>query len=183
MIRPFALTALLFTATGCAPSGLGVDPGVPSIATATAAGRVVTITRVIDGDTLEVTGGERVRLLSIQAPELNARTRADDAECGAEGAEAARDALTDLLPPGTTVTLRGLPGEPAKDRYGRTLSNAYVPVDGTEAVNVSLWLVQNGWARAYLEYRTAETAEAARRETQARERGRGMWAICPGGMR
>lgn len=179
MIRPLVLSVLLLTATACDQSP-GRDPGV-SPATATASqmqGHVVAVERVLDGDTFVVTGGERVRLLSVQAPEFRANTRADDAECGAQ---AARDALAGLIPPGTTVTLRGLPGEPAEDDFERTLSNAYVPIDGTEAVNVSLWLVRNGHARVYREYPTVETGEAIRLETQAREAGRGMWGMCPGG--
>jgi micrococcal nuclease len=175
------LLALLLTAMAC-DQPPGRDPGVsPATATASQAqSRVVTVERVLDGDTFTVTGGERVRLLSIDSPELRSNARADDAECDAQ---AACDALAGLLPPGTTVTLRGLPGEPAEDRYQRTLSNAYVPVDGTEAVNVSLWLVARGHARAYREYRTVETDEAIRLETQAREAGRGMWGTCPGGVR
>lgn len=39
-----------------------------------------------------------------------------------------------------------------------------------------------GHAVAYREYRTVETDEAIRLETQAREAGRGMWAMCTGGM-
>lgn len=137
-------------------------------------GRTVRVERVLDGDTIVVTGDERVRLLTIDAPELNSTTKADDAECGAQ---AARDALAGLLPAGTSVVLNGLKGEPSTDRYGRTLSNVYVAVSGS-TVNVSLWLVAQGWARVYESYRTVETVEARALQHQAQDAHRGMWASC-----
>lgn len=117
----------------------------------------------------------------MDAPELNFHTRADDAECGAEYA---RDSLAARLPPGRIlVTLRGLPGEPVKDRYGRTLANAYLThvMPASAEPNTSFWLVEQGLARVYREYPTVETDEAIRLETRARERGLGVWGMCPGG--
>lgn len=108
------------------------------------------------------------------APELNATTKADDAECGAKGA---RDALAGLLAVGTSVVLNGLKGEPATDRYGRTLSNVYVAVSGS-TVNVSLWLVAEGWARVYAAYPTSDGPEARMLQRQAQDAHRGMWASC-----
>lgn len=173
----FVLAAVLLGATACLqPQEPGFDPASGPPAAHPTAG-TVTVGRVVDGDTLALTNGQRVRLLTVDAPELNARTDADDAECGAE---AARDALTGLLPPGTRVDLAGLPGEPDSDRYGRLLANAYVtPAAATERINVSLWLVRHGWARAYLEYRTVETDQALELEAAARDQGVGMWAACP----
>lgn len=191
MTRAVILAAAILTA--CAPIP-PVDPAAPPatvtppVLVSTAPrppGQEVTVTRVVDGDTFKARGPDGVifttRLLSIDAPELNTRTRADDAECGAE---AARDALTGLLPPGTRVNLAGLPGEPAEDRYGRTLANAYVTVAGAqEPVNASLWLAGNGWAVAHLAYRTVETDRALELQRQAQEQQAGMWATCPAGAR
>lgn len=137
-------------------------------------GRVVRVERVLDGDTLAVTGDERVRLLTINAPELNTTTKADDAECGAEGA---RDALAALLPVGTTVALSGLKGEPAQDRYGRTLANAYVVRNGN-TVNVSLAMVAEGWARTYATFPTSDRSDARVLPEQAQDADRGMWSTC-----
>lgn len=185
MIRVFALAALLLVATACAP--VPDDPGVHPV---TDTGlpprppdRTVTVERIVDGNTLELVGGEQIYLLTVDSPELNFHTNADDAECGAE---AARDALSSLLPAGASVDLAGLPDGPARDRLGRALSNVFTRpplVTDTGPINVSLWLVEHGWARAYLEYRTVQTDEAVQLETQAREQRRGMWAICPGGGR
>lgn len=178
-----ALTLAGCTASGPAPV-IEVAPPSPTAGATVGAelgdqlaadARRVTVTRVIDGDTLAVTGDERIRLLSINASELNSRTKADDAECGAV---AARDALAVLLPAGAEVALNGLKGEPDRDRYGRTLSNVYLLRAGSPPLNVSLWLVDQGWARAYVEYRTSETDEALVLEAQARDARRGIWAMC-----
>jgi hypothetical protein len=52
------------------------------------------------------------------------------------------------LPVGAEVIVTGLKGEPANDRYGRTL------VDG------SLWLVAQRWAQVYEAYPTSEGDDA-----------------------
>ena len=178
MIRSLAV---LLLAAACTASPAADVPLPPALEV----GRLVTVTHVVDGDTFDVAGTitpgkERVRLLSVNSPELNSRVRADDAECGAQ---AARDALAGLLPPGTQVVLRTLPGEPERDRYGRTLANAYVATEGTQPTNVSLWLIEHGHAVTYREFRTVETDEALRLETQAQEQRVGMWSMCPGGAR
>ncbi len=85
----------------------------------------VTVTRVIDGDTLEVAraGVETtVRLLNVDAPETKHPTKA----VGCLGPEAAAF-LTRLLPPGTHVELE-YDGEQL-DRYGRTLAGVWLQDD------------------------------------------------------
>jgi micrococcal nuclease len=67
---------------------------------------------VQDGDTLRCRGGERVRLLLIDTPELSQRPFGDQA----------RRALQRLVPPGTRVTLET--DRQPRDRYQRLL--AYV---------------------------------------------------------
>ncbi len=54
------------------------------------------------------------------------------------------------MPVGSQVLLRQLPGEPVTDDSDppRTLSNVYVERDG-QLINVSLWLVEQGWAVAF----------------------------------
>lgn len=102
--------------TATAPAG----PASPTVTVATAAARpgsasVVTgpVTRVIDGDTLEV-AGERVRVLGIDACEI-----------GTTGGATAKDRAVSLVG-GRTVALRAEPGAD-RDRSGRALR--YVEVD------------------------------------------------------
>src|SRR5688572_27608272 len=78
------------------------------------------VVRTIDGDTMELESGERVRYLMIDTPEST--NGADDC-FGAEAAQFNRDAVE-----GREVTLAY--DEVCEDDYGRLL--AYVAVDGRE---------------------------------------------------
>lgn len=79
-----------------------------------AAGRVTTVERIVDGDTLWLDGlGERARLIGIDTPELSAP---DGPECLAQ---AATDRLAELVPPGSRVRVTTDVEE--LDRYGRPL--------------------------------------------------------------
>lgn len=133
-----------------------------------AVSRHVVVERVIDGDTIAVTGDERVRLLTVNAPELRGK------ECGSQEAS---DALRALIPPGTPVLLVGLKGEPARDRYGRTLSSVLVKTD-RGLVNTALQMVADGRARVYEAYPTSETDDARTLQETARLDRRGLWGAC-----
>lgn len=88
-----------------------------------------TVTRVVDGDTLVLWNGDRVRLLGIDAPEQG--------ECHAD---TATQWMTDLVE-GSEVTL--LRDGDDTDQYGRLLR--YVDIDGTDA---GLTLIEEGLAIA-----------------------------------
>ena len=83
------------------------------------ADRTATVSRVIDGDTIELTGGERIRYIGIDTP-----------EDGEPGFSAATQRNT-VLVAGATVILDVCEAQPL-DPFGRTL--AYVIV-GTTVVN------------------------------------------------
>jgi endonuclease YncB( thermonuclease family) len=85
----------------------------------TTATPAMVVTHVVDGDTVDVTGGERVRLIGIDAPEAG--------QCGAGEASAALAAMVE----GKPVALVAVPGRDDRDRYGRLLR--YVQVGGTDA--------------------------------------------------
>jgi micrococcal nuclease len=116
---------------------------------------------VVDGDTLILADGDRVRLILVDAPE------ADDCF----GPSATRF-LRDLVA-GTTVELDG--DEVCRDRFDRRL--AYVSVDRRD---VGRLLVERGHAcvlhvpptgdERLADYRAAEAA--------ARTAGRGLWGSC-----
>jgi endonuclease YncB( thermonuclease family) len=77
--------------------------------------------RVIDGDTIRV-GAERIRLIDIDAPEMN-----NSAACDAERllADVAKAKLTEILTgKPLEIERRG------RDRFGRTL--AYIRVSGAD---------------------------------------------------
>jgi len=122
---------------------------------------------VSDGDTLRLTDGRRVRLVQIDAPEL-------ETDCYGW---AARRALLRLAPPGTRVGLERDPALDAVDRYGRLLR--YVTVAGGD---VGVALVREGAAEPYFfrgeQGRHASQLLAAARGARAARRG--LWAACPG---
>lgn len=126
-----------------------------------------TIVRVADGDTLELPGGERVRLVQVDAPELG------EGECHARAAAAV---LAELVPPGTRVRLEPDPRLDERDRFDRLLR--YVHRGET---NVNLELVRRGAAAPWFfvgeRGRYADELLAAARE--ARAAGRGLWSACP----
>ena len=99
------------------------------------AGATYRVARVIDGDTLDLSDGQRVRLLQIDTPELGS------GECYSR---ASRTALLRLAPEGGAVTLEADPALDKVDRYGRVLR--YVKHNG---VNVNIRLVLDGAAAPY----------------------------------
>jgi endonuclease YncB( thermonuclease family) len=94
----------------------------------------LTVTRCIDGDTLQLSNGEKVRLIGVDTPESknNAKTRRDSKRTGqdiktitAMGKEAVE--FTRKLVEGKQVRLDY--DVDKKDRYGRTLAYVYVVSD------------------------------------------------------
>lgn len=133
----------------------------------------VPVTRVIDGDTIDVrstSGTVRIRLLGIDAPETSHYGSA--ADCGGK---AATNAMRHLVQ-GETVTVTTDPRSDAIDRYGRTLG--YVDLAGTD---VGLRMITDGMAEAWHPARSAvPTRDAQYRAAQkvAEERKAGEWAHC-----
>jgi micrococcal nuclease len=129
--------------------------------------RIGVVSSIYDGDTLTLAGGQRVRLLQIDTPELGS------GECYSR---AARTALLNLLPVGSRVVLETDPALDQVDRYGRLLR--YLVRSG---LNVNIELVRRGAAAPYF-YRGQRGAYAATLLTAAkaaRSARRGLWGSCP----
>jgi micrococcal nuclease len=124
------------------------------------------VARVIDGDTIELEGGERVRYLGIDTPETVHPDK--PVECYGPEATARNRELVE----GKAVEL--LSDGPDRDAYGRLLR--YVFVDGT-FVNGDLVWGGYAFARAYGDslrlYQTLVQLERSARENQ-----RGVWQAC-----
>ncbi len=154
---------LVILITGCGGSSAFPDmqPGET--------GRVVT---VIDGDLLVLDTGQRVRLVSIEAPALYPRDR----EAEPYAAESAR-VLEDLAL-GRRVRLY-YPGL-TRDRYDRALAHV-ITIDGA---GPQIWLnaamLDRGaaWVRLYPDT-AARGDELLALEQQARASGRGLWSTEP----
>jgi endonuclease YncB( thermonuclease family) len=124
------------------------------------------VARVVDGDTLELADGRRVRLVQIDTPELGG------GECYSRKAAATLAALT---PPGSTVGLSADPALDAVDRYGRLLRYVF-----RGSLNVNLELVRRGAASVWFydgdQGHYADKLRASARE--ARQTRRGAWGAC-----
>jgi endonuclease YncB( thermonuclease family) len=144
---------------------------LPVHAGATATGNVARIDHVADGDTVDLTNGQRVRLVQIDTPEVYFTP-----ECYGQRASAITKSL---LPPGTLVRLAPAPATDRVDQYGRLLRYVTRVRDG---LNVNVYLVRVGAAAPYF-YRGRLGMYAGlldRLARQARAAHRGLWGACPG---
>ena len=146
------LALLALVAAGC---GGGSDCG-PSHGT---------VDRVIDGDTIVLTTGEKIRYLLINAPE----TTNGHMDCyGANATQFNSDLVL-----GKTVQLTY--DVVCDDMYGRLL--AYVSVDGTE---VNSLMVERGYACVLHIPPDGDSRadEFEQLQADARAAGRGLWGAC-----
>ncbi|MBP9015989.1 MAG: thermonuclease family protein [Candidatus Atribacteria bacterium] len=122
------------------------------------------VTRVIDGDTIELANGEKVRYIGVDTPELHHPQK--EVEYYAQEAYEANRRLVE----GKRVRLELDVEE--RDRYGRIL--AYVYVDD---LMVNEWLVANGYARVATFPPNVKYAERfLQLEREARQAKVGLWA-------
>lgn len=156
--RPLALafSAALLSGGDCGPGPEPVERCGPTHAT---------VVRVVDGDTVELAGGEKVRYLMVDTPEI---TRGHD-DC--YGQEAAVYNASLVLDQEVELSY----DEECEDRFDRLL--AYVNIRGRE---VNRLLVERGYAcvlyippNGEARYREFQELEAT-----ARAEARGVWGAC-----
>jgi micrococcal nuclease len=141
-------------------AAVGACDGDPACGPASA-----TVVEVIDGDTVVLDTGERVRYLLVDAPEATSGAHA----CfGDNASRFNRDLVLDRV-----VSLRY--GPVCDDRFGRRL--AYVAVDDQD---VGRLLVERGYAcLLYLPPDGSDRVDDYRAvEASARATGRGLWSAC-----
>ena len=134
--------------------------------------QVRTVTRVVDGDTLVLDGGERVRLIGVDTPETVHPRK--PVQCF--GTDASK--FTKRLAQGQTVRLEFDQANAHvlhRDKYQRTL--AYVYLSDGRLINREIILQGYGHAYTHYPFRYLEKFRAAERE--ARRNGRGLWGACP----
>lgn len=137
----------------------------------------VTVSRVVDGDTLVVlpensTTTVTLRLIGINTPEtVDPRKKV---ECfGKEASAKAKE----LLIPGTNIKIEFDPSQSSKDKYGRLLG--YVFVLGTEGSELffNKYMIEQGYAyeytydKAYMYQKEFKEAEV-----RAQTEKRGLWS-------
>jgi micrococcal nuclease len=124
------------------------------------------VEHVVDGDTIALVDGTRVRLVQIDTPEKRE-------ECyGDEASELTRR----LLPPGTHVRIEQDPALDQEDRFGRKLAYVW---KGDEDINLTL--VEQGAAGVWFfdGSRGRYARELLRAAERARAGQKGLWGACP----
>ena len=127
----------------------------------------VKVTRVIDGDTIEIEGGERVRYIGIDTPETVDPRK--PVQCfGVEASKKNKE-----LVEGQEVRLEKDVTD--RDKYNRLLRYVWVG-----DIFINLELVKQGFAQSYsyppdIKYQN-HFIEAQR---EAREATKGLWGACP----
>ncbi len=129
---------------------------------------MVLVTKAVDGDTIEIEGGARVRYIGVNTPETVDPRRS--VQCFGKEASIYNKALVE----GQFVRLvRDISDT---DKYGRLLRYIYL-ADGTF---VNLQLVTQGYAQASAyPPDIAHAKEFTAAQAAAREAGRGLWGSCP----
>lgn len=126
------------------------------------------IERVTDGDTVVLTDQRRVRLIGINAAELNAPNKKLR-----QSAQAATDTLKSWLPPGEPVKM--YLGTESHDRHGRLLAHVTRHSDN---LAVAQRLVQKGLAaQSAVAPNIRCTEHFAELEATAQQAKAGIWAI------
>jgi micrococcal nuclease len=135
--------------------------------------QIAVVTRVIDGDTIQIDTGQKVRYIGIDAPELKHPRK--PIQCFAKEAAGFNKSLVE----GKKVRLEKDVSE--TDKYGRLLRYVYLlQQDGVEKeIFVNEFLVRQGYA-----YASSYPPDIAFQEVfqdaqaDARLHNRGLWSAC-----
>ncbi len=174
LLKPLNSPRLIFIAVVLA-SALSACQPASSGTTTTAPPQQgdATVTRVVDGDTIQVNfrgAEETVRLIGIDTPETVDPKR----PVGCYGKEAS-DFTKSQLPKSTSVRLV-LDAEP-RDKYGRLLAYVYRAQDN---VFINDQLARLGYANVLtIPPNVAHADEFVAAVREAREQQRGLWKSCP----
>jgi len=120
------------------------------------------VKEIVDGDTIELDGGDRLRLLAVDAPEA-------DEPFFEEATSFLRDLLDDQ-------PIRVVFDETRRDRYGRLLGYVYV-----DSVFVNEALLARGFGYVYLfsdnDRRRPEVGQLLAAQRQAMDERAGLWSL------
>ena len=137
-------------------------------------GMPIVIDRVIDGDTLVISGDgfskERLRLRGIDAPEVVHLDYDHDDHFGREARNYLEDRVAKARADGTKITLK-FDGTEKRDRYDRILGFLYF--GDSDCINLDL--VRDGRAYVDRRFKTMLQSTMEQNETNARTKGIGLW--------
>lgn len=153
------------------PSLIASSPSPSSVAVLAESGEEVLVSRVIDGDTIELKEGEKVRYIGIDTPETVDPHRV----VGCFGKEASDE--NKKLVEGKLVYLVKDTSE--IDKFGRLLRYVYLKETNKESLFVNDFLVRFGFAKADPfppDLKFKQEFQAA--ESEAKQEKRGLWEKC-----
>lgn len=141
-------------------------------------GETVRVERVVDGDTLRLVDGRRVRLIGVNAPELGGQRRPAEPY-----AQAARRFLVEQVQE-SAGRLRMLPGVERRDGHGRELAHLY----DRQGRNLAALLLREGLALQVAVAPNLRLVDCHYQvEAEARLAGKGLWrnmaALAPAQLR
>jgi micrococcal nuclease len=144
---------------------------------------LVFVKKVVDGDTFELSDGQKVRLLGIDTPEKYESNKLDrDAEQTKQDKETIMK-LGDIaykyvkeFAESKKVRLERDPVNDDKDKYGRLLRYVYLE-DGT-CINAKI--IADGYAQVYDKFPISKLDEFRKLQREARENRRGLWGDVEG---
>lgn len=148
------------------PQIIAAKTETTSQSTAEAQSSAVKVARVIDGDTIEIEGGQRIRLIGIDTPET-VNPRVPVACFGKEASDKTKSLLE-----GKSVTLEKDVSE--TDTYGRLLRYVFL-----DTLFVNDYLVRQGFAQVSTyppDVKYQNQFQEAQKE--ARDNNRGLWSAC-----
>lgn len=142
----------------------------------------LTVSRVIDGDTLVLSNGRHIRLIGVDTPEsFTNRKLAKDAKI----LNQEKTVMQGLGKKAATYTrsialnkqVRVKSDREAHDRYGRTLGYVFF----TNGTMLNEKLIKDGYGCAYTRFPFKYHVEFVSAEQEARREGRGLWPTlkCP----
>lgn len=130
------------------------------------------VKKVIDGDTIEIENGQRVRYIGMNTPETVDPRR--PVQCF--GKEASQKNMELVL--GKTVRLEKDISD--RDKYGRLLRYVYIMDGENKEIMVNQYLVEQGYAQVSTFPPDIKYVDVFRQAEQtAQENNRGLWNSCP----
>lgn len=131
----------------------------------------VLVTHVVDGDTIEIETGERVRYIGIDTPETVDPKR----PVGCFGKEASNK--NKELVQGKRVILEADIED--KDKYGRLLRYVYLPLENGQMLFIEDYLIREGFGKLLIIPPDDKHSERlTQAQTEARINFRGLWGSC-----
>lgn len=131
----------------------------------------ILVTKVIDGDTIEIEGGQRVRYLGVDTPETKDPRKT--VECFGKEAAGNNRELVD----GKRVILEKDISD--TDKYGRLLRYVYLPLPDGTLLFVNDYLIRTGFAKVLtIPPDVKFSQQFLEAQVKAREAKLGLWKMC-----